>query len=405
MFEIPIAFADENESYITMPALKRFAKERKQDDLKTTVDRETLIQSIQDYANQSLDNLESVQNWLDGVLKEGIKDTQIKYLQLELFDVERIKNDSELKKILDPLLLNISNQHFCGNKYEKKLRIVKYDLHSDDHGKIITFYMGKLIHTFDKKSVIKGMIYPVCIDVYVDNGIIIARGKSKSNMYEYMEGGFVLEKASTTNSEKELREAISRVTNIMNIATKTKGEVCDIFRRKLYSILERYTRTPSQIRDLIDARKVEIESLTSSVMGEICNLNHKYLNDVESDIQNMIEKYFSISYNDKSIFTVDREAYPLKIIATDDEDSKVEQTAALEEPLQSKAVFFDNKKMMQKSKSCDGVWFRYLRIDSTYSSKYFNVRVVAKNDYCMVKFTEYTMEEDIAHVLFSLIDA
>ena len=39
MFSIPYTFVNEDESYITIPALKRFAREKKKEDLKTTVDR------------------------------------------------------------------------------------------------------------------------------------------------------------------------------------------------------------------------------------------------------------------------------------------------------------------------------------------------------------------------------
>lgn len=37
------------------------------------------------------------------------------------------------------------------------------------------------------------------------------------------------------------------------------------------------------------------------------------------------------------------------------------------------------------------------------SPRQFKVKIVVNKDYCMLKFTEYTMEEDIIHVLFSLI--
>ena len=47
MFSIPYGFANEDESYITIPALRRFAKERRNDDLKTTVDRPQLIEDIE----------------------------------------------------------------------------------------------------------------------------------------------------------------------------------------------------------------------------------------------------------------------------------------------------------------------------------------------------------------------
>ena len=148
----------------------------------------------------------------------------------------------------------------------------------------------------------------------------------------------------------------------------------------------------------MDQKKTEIDGIVDSIMHQVCNLKHAYEEDVKSNVMNMVEKYFSISYPNKKIFIKDREAYPLKLNATDEEDSKVEQTAALEEPLQSKAIFFDNKKMLQKSQACDGVTFMFAR-NEMYCPKQFKVKIVVNKDYCILKFTEYTMEEDIIHII------
>lgn len=67
-------------------------------------------------------------------------------------------------------------------------------------------------------------------------------------------------------------------------------------------------------------------------MKNICSLSNIYREDIKSSVLNMIEKYFSISYPDKKIFTKDRDAYPLKLNATDEEDFTVEQTATMENP-------------------------------------------------------------------------
>lgn len=170
-------------------------------------------------------------------------------------------------------------------------------------------------------------------------------------------------------------------------------------------MLEQYTKTPKEILQLMNDKSSEIESAVDLLMNRICNLPTRYKEDVTSSVLNMVEKYFSINYRDKKIFTQDREAYPLKLNATDEEDSRVEQTAAQEEPLQSKAIFFDNKKMLQKSQACDGVTFMFARLNKIYCSKLFRVKIVINKDFCILKFTEYTMEEDIIHVLFSLIGA
>lgn len=402
MFSVPYTFANEDESYITIPALKRFAREKKNEDLKTTVDRPQLLQDIENYANQSPENEAEVLDWLDQVLVEGIKDVQIKLIDDESFTTSFIDQDEFVEKVLEPLIINKTNRHL--NKgYTESLGVFRYEITNESvFGRKIRLYMGKLLCTFDKKHGAATVPYPIAVDVYCDAGIIVARAKSKSGLYKYEED-FVLEKATPTKSEKETAAAIKWVAEKLVLNTRKSFEAETVFKSQLYDMLEKYTKTPTEIINLMDAKKTEIDGVVETVMHQICNLRAAYREDVKSNVLNMVEKYFSISYPNKQIFIKDREAYPLKLNATDEEDSKVEQTAALEEPLQSKAIFFDNKKMLQKSRACDGVTFMFARLNTMYCSRQFKVKIVVNKDYCMLKFTEYTMEEDIIHVLFSLI--
>ena len=402
MFSVPYTFANEDESYITIPALKRFAREKKNEDLKTTVDRPQLLQDIENYANQSPENETEVLDWLDQVLVEGIKDVQIKLIDDESFTTSFIDQDEFVEKVLEPLIVNKTNRHL--NKgYTESLGVFRYEITNESvFGRRIRLYMGKLLCTFDKKHGAATVPYPIAVDVYCDAGIIVSRAKSKSGLYKYEED-FVLEKATPTKSEKETAAAIKWVAEKLVLNTRKSFEAETVFKSRLYDMLEKYTKTPTEIINLMDAKKTEIDGVVETVMHQICNLRTAYREDVKSNVLNMVEKYFSISYPNKQIFIKDREAYPLKLNATDEEDSKVEQTAALEEPLQSKAIFFDNKKMLQKSRACDGVTFMFARLNTMYCSRQFKVKIVVNKDYCMLKFTEYTMEEDIIHVLFSLI--
>lgn len=403
MFTIPAIFADENESYITLPAMKKFAKERRKEYLKTTVDRPSLITDIEEYANKSEDKQEIVLDWLDCVLKEGIKEVQI-----WAFDTDELKDsstlsDSKVKDILEECIHNKDIRHYC-NKFVPEIKLYRYDISEQTYGKVITLFLGELISVYDKKHGGQSYPYIIVVELYVDQGLIVGRSKSKSGMYKYMEN-FVLEAATNTYAETELKKGILHVTEMFSLNLKIKGVARNEFRRKLYKLLKRYTNTPYEILQLMEAKKEEIASVNQLILKNICALGYKYTEDVESDILNTIEKYFSISYPDKEIFIKDRDAYPLRIIATDEEDSKVEQTSGFEEPLQSKAIFFDNKKMLQKSQLCDGVYFRFQRRNPRYCSKEFTVKITTKKDYCILKFTEYTMEEDIIYVLFSLIGA
>lgn len=401
MFSIPHTFANVDESYITIPALKRFAKEKRKEDLKTTVDRLQLVKDIECYANQSAEKEEEVRDWLDQVLIEGIKEVQIKYLD-DASSISFLADDEYIDGILSSKIVDNNNRHLCGH-YTEALRLYRYEIVSEsDYGRRIKLYFGKLMCTYDKKRGAATTPYPIFVEIFVDKGLVVARAKSKSGMYKYM-SSFVLEAATSTSAEKQMGDAIKHVCALFSIGTASNYEAGEYFKRQLYFMLKKYTKTPKEIENLIQGKSSEIEQMVNTLMRDICKLPDGYMEDVHSNILNMVEKYFSISYPDKKIFTKDREAYPLRLNATDEEDSRVEQTAAMEEPLQSKALFFDNKKMLQKSQSCDGVSFMFNRITPMYYSKQFKVKIVILKDYCTLKFTEYTMEEDIIHVLFSLI--
>lgn len=403
MFSIPYTFSNEDESYITIPVLKRFAKEKKNEDLKTTVDRPQLIQDIENYANQSTEKREEVLDWLDHVLVEGIKDVEIKYLD-DCLNKDLLYEDEYLTSLLESLLYDKNNRHL-NTGFSEELKLFRYDIDNEwEFGRRIRFYTGKLLCSYDKKHGASVIPYPICVELYLDSDLIVARAKSKSGLYKYMEN-FELEKAYATKAEKQMADAIKWVCQILSLQIKQNYEASNLFRTQLYLMLEQYTDTPQEIVQLIDEKKSEIENMTNCLMDDICSLPYRYREDVKSNILNMVEKYFSISYKDKSIFTKNRDAYPLRLNATDEEESKVEQTAALEEPLQSKAIFFDNKKMLQKSKMCDGVTFMFKRQNTRYFNRQFKVKIYINKNYCTLKFTEYTMEEDIVHVLFSLIDA
>lgn len=402
MFSIPQVFANEDESYITLPALKRFAKEKRQSDLKTTVDRAELIRDIEKFAQASPDNEEAVLEWLDQVVVEGIKDVQIKCINPESI-TELLFNDEFLKEKLETLLLPEAKRHLNGF-YTEELKLFRYQIvTSSPQGRSIKLYLGKLLCTWDKKSQVSSTIpYPIFVEVYIDKALIVTRAKSKSGLFKYMKN-FLPETADTTTVEKQIEDAVSMVCSWLNLTTLSSISSNPRFKKLLYSMLEKYTKTPTEIADLMTAKAEQIENVVNIIMDDICKLTPRYREDVCSSILNMVEKYFSISYHNKKIFTLERDAFPLKLNATDEEESKVEQTAAMEEPLQSKAIFFDNKKMLQKNQACDGVVFKFKRINTLYCSKWFKVKIIIKKDCCTLKFTEYTMEEDIINVLFSFI--
>lgn len=102
-----------------------------------------------------------------------------------------------------------------------------------------------------------------------------------------------------------------------------------------------------------------------------------------------------------------RDAYPTRLSTTDEEESKIDQTSAtIDDPLQSKEVFFDNKRMLNNQKQCDGLTLMWKRKNRTYySANSFPVRFSEKGGICTLSFKQYVVEEDIENVLFSIINA
>ncbi len=185
MFSIPYTFVNPAEDYITLPALKRFVKELENDELRTTIDRPAIIKEIEDFANQSPENEELVLEWLDQVVVEGIKDIQIKYLNSESY-TSVLDDDNLIMGILEPKIICQDKRHVNG-VYDKELSLLNYKIVNDSKtGKSIKLYLGKILNTFYKGVSNAVIYYPIFIELYIDIGIIVARAKSKANLFKYM---------------------------------------------------------------------------------------------------------------------------------------------------------------------------------------------------------------------------
>jgi len=398
MFNMPDSFKEKNEDYITVPALKAFMRKNNNIKGRLGVDRKTLIDNVLKYAESSPEAEEEVINWIDNAVKEGIKDVYIKTID-QMESGNPMPNLNDIEKRVSPLLDRVSRKNLCGNRYDDVLKLVKFEVSGDE--RYCSFFFAKMVYIYDGDS-LKARQYPIFVDLYPEQGIIVGRAKPKKNMFVYSDakydkdGNFDKGSALSLDTESEIMEALKFVTNHLRIETKGAAFVNDDYKEKMYNLLNKYTTTPKVISEMISENSSKIDDIIKTIGQEICKVDID--SDLEQDVYNVIEKYLSITYPDKRIFTAGRPAYPLRVAATDEEESKVDQRSAKEEPLQSKAVFFDNKKMIQKNKKCDSIFFMFRIINS--EDKFFKVRFIVKRDYCLIKFTEHTEEADIQNVLF-----
>lgn len=400
MFDLPDTFKEDNEDYIVVNAMKNFINCRPNIKVKVGGNRRTLIQSISKYANESAEALEDTLQWVDSVAREGIKDLYIMELTDESLDI--VRDVKKINELAAPELNKIKCKHLCNNKYSESLSLVRFQIENDET-LIYTFYLCKYIYVYDGKHDEKVRLYPICINIYPDEGLIVGRGKPRQNMYKYEKQGFDHQSANKILCEHQILKGIQYILDLFKIKSKDMSQINWNFKNCLYKLLDKYTDTPPEILSLISENKQEIDESINIIADKVCVKGNK--DDIASDIMNLVEKYFSISYEDKSIFIKGKEAYPLRIAATDEEESKIDQKSARENPLQSKAIFFDNKKMMQKNQMCDGVTFKFKRKSKKYYEDEFKVRINVKNNYCYIKFFEYTEEVDIQNVLRLLINS
>ena len=411
--ELPSTYYNNNEDYITIPAIKQFIANHPGKNFKTSYPREELLEQILSYADTDANKEEEVLQWVDKSIQEGIKDIFLEHCQIS----DRIRVSFKSKDSINDYLCHIMtpgfNKHICQNKYTNNFALISAVLLSDEIGKKIQFVFCKRLRVHDKiKMRTKVVDYPVTAEYYIDSEWLLIKAKPRSNLYIYDDNAFDIETAISTTTEKQIQEVRTIIMEKLDLEEGDKHTRSNHLRTQVFYLLHNYTNTPQQIASVLSHNDSIILNITSTISNlcnqqNDCNIPEKMITDIQDDINNIVEKYLSINWTDKSIFIKDREAYPIKLSATDEEESKVEQSAALTEPLQTKALFFDNKKMLYKSEMCDGVVLQWKRKNPKYfTTDSFKVKIsVNTKGVCVFKFSEYTSQEDIENVVFTLIQS
>jgi len=411
MLKIPTIYKDSAHDYITMPAILRFMKHHCIR-YNPTASREEHFESIVNYGNASSQNAKYVLSWIDDVVLEGIRDVYVRYFPL----VQKIKAILSAPASIDSYFAAFIQEgikpHVCSNQYGKDFTLVSVRLAGEGVGRKIVFTYCKKLHVFQEKKGVHRRTqiidYPVVAEYYFEGQWLSVTAKPRSNLYVYINDNFDLENAEITSTEKQIIEVFEKVATILtkdNVSETTEEEK---LKNKLFYLIDKYTKTPKEIKNILESETERLEIIKRAFV-EMCKVEDKChissLGALESDIKNMAEKYLSINWRDETIFMQDREAYPIRLKATDDEYSKMDQSSRLQKPLQTKSIFFDNKKMLYDTKTCDGAMFMWSAKPKSYFPNEFPVAISVTTMGLFLKFTKYTMKEDIENVVFSVVGA
>jgi len=374
----------------------------------TAMKRSDAFEQIIEHGKISQSNETAVLKWIDDVVLEGIKDVHVRYFPLDQKMKVLLRNQNDTTAYFSEFIAQDTLPHLCSNQYDKDFTLVSVRWMGEGKYRRVVFTYCKKLFTYETAKTstsIKPIDYPIIVEYYIDGEWLLIMAKPRSNLYVYDSNGFDVNDPKPTTTDKEVDSVLRCIEQMMPLEKIDRKTSEDKLKKKLFYILDKYTRTPKEIEDAMTLNETHLDTISRTI-ADICYIQDKCyapsLKDIIDDIKNIAEKYFSINWHDSQIFTQDRDAYPVKLKATDEEDSKVKQTSSSFEPLQKKSIFFDNKKMLQKNKSCDGVTFYWRRKNGKNP---FPVSIDIKNGVCIFKFTQFTAKEDIENVIFSIIGA
>lgn len=396
MFNFPDTFKRENIDYITLNPLRQFAKNNNIDSVRSSTRRRDIIDAITEYANESSENEKAVNDWIDLSIRSGKKDIAIKKISLDKQQKHNFLSREYLEKKLNLFLPEEGKRHFSCNAYDETYKLIRYDIDHLEYGDRVSLYLCKTIIAEDDSR----QIYPAICDIFVDSNILITKIKPRTHIYEDKGNQGKGQKISTVRESERVIEFIADALEIVIKADETLTYMD--FKEKLYRMMEDCTQTPTEIINQIESSDEKIRFIAMQIKDEICKVDETYFDDIFTDIKNLVEKYICITVPDKSIFTNGKDVYPIEMAATDEEDSYLKQAAALEQALQSKAIFYDNKKMLQKNKRCDGITFAFRRKGGR---DIFSMRFLITQKGCAIKLYEYAEEDEINAAVFTFLNS
>jgi len=386
---IPACWANETENYITNPVLTEFCTKNK---IKVQYTRSELLKGLNEFAEANDENRKKVEEWLEVILKQGMKNILFRKIEFDITPNETIieqffgknKNRSLYANDTKGNSLNIQSIKYVDNRIEIVFTILLYEV---------------------KKEVKSRIIYPIFIDIDLDKKLIFGRAKSKTNIFK-LNSQDENELGVNASTDNLIIEAIELVEEKLGAKKINKEEYIENVKKSIYNILEKYTFTPKEIEEKINEMDSYIDNFINTTLNMLQINDPINFKKAKEDMKIFIEKYISINVKDKDIFINDREAYPYKLIATDSELTKVEETTTSYEPLQCKEKFFDNKKSIKYEGTCDGIFLMCARKQKgNFSSNTYRAKISIKRKFCSVRFEAYVLEEDINNVLSDIINS
>lgn len=384
------------DDYIHSSKLKNFCSSH---NMPVSENKPELLKRIINYAgdDENAINYKETYNWLLDTIKSGSKEFCLKRIY---FPEESIEN---LEQIIEEKYTQCPRKNILSFKNTESFQLVDYKIENNDQGiaSKISFLFSRMVLEGDKEFE-KGhrIIYPVYIDMYIEEGFVVGRYKPKTIIYKCSEN-------DTIYKENKFKPFDETTELIQQLEKNLKTEGMDVnpgqrFGKMMYKVYEKYSFTPVDIQSQIDLMKRQRDAFVDNVF-ETLELNVINKAKAKIDLDIFLEKFVSINGDREKIFTEDRDAYLIKISSDDIlQMTRIDTASTGNRPLQCSETFFDGKKSILNTKECKNLNLCYNRKRGYLGS--FTVQFSISKSWGVIKMYYVPEEEDIQNVLQTIFE-
>lgn len=392
----------DRDNYLQNPIMRRFLKARK---IELVDNRADYIAALENYANKNSMQEQEVRDWLLKVVREGSKEICYKkiYEVQECYKNPAFVEDKIKKAFPSCPMRNILNYHNTGD-----MTMIEYHINVNEHGEVkrIDFTFSNLFLYGEVGKEGDLTVFPVFVEVYLDEGFVISRGKAKSTLYQYDSINRMLFGEYRVDTMAHAVSAIDKVISLLGFETEVDAKkVKNSNFQMLYKIYNKYSFTPEEVENRVNTQSHVIDIFVDEIFKNL-ELDIRNKEKALLDIKIFVEKFISINGNNENIFKNDRGAYLIKVSADDETElTKIDTTSEKSVPLQCTEAFFDSKKSVVKSKTCKKLNLIFRRKDEEYfSGNPLVVQLGTHKNYGYVKTMQYAEEADIQNVLQAIFE-
>lgn len=393
----------DRDDYLQNPILRRFLKDHS---IRFVDNRADYLNAIQQFSEQSEENFNETSLWLQNVAKEGSKEMCYRKIYgICEWHKDKALVEAKINEFFPECpRKNILTYTNTGNRV-----MIWYDILTNDDNEVtkIDFIFSQLCLYGETGKLGNVTVFPVFVEVYLNNGFVVSRAKAKSTLYQYDESNPFLVNDYKIDTMTYAVSAIDLIVDLFGFEVTTNPQIVKSeIAQMLYKIYEKFTFTPTDVAEKVLSQKDLVNGFVNCLFDNLA-LDPRNKDKAIMDAQILVEKFISINGNNEDIFKLDRPAYLIKVTADDEiELTKIDTASFKQIPLQCTEAFFDSKKSVIKSRKCKRLNLIFKRQNEKYFSKNnpLVVQLGAQKDYGYIKTLQYAEEGDIQNVLHSVFE-